>query len=404
MSEEFIEDTSVDNQFTDTHSVDDSPSSSARMRDTTQERERKPYDPGEHRANIRDTIRESVAEATEAAEAREAEETPQEAPQEAKPKRERTRLEDGDHQGASGQEPAQQEALAAPTSWTREAKEAWNTLPDRVKQEVIKREADMQRGVDQFKAQVAQQYGELDQALAPYQEVIRHFNKTPGQAVNQLFAWHDAFTRDPDRAFPAVMQSYGFDPARLFAAYGIDPNAFRQFMYQYQQQNPQYQQNVVTQQWQEQQNRIAALERADIQRNQAYQQAMWNQQVEATNAYLQNWSKDKPYFPQVQVMMGHLLTPDPQTGIAAVPLRADGTVDLDLAYDMAIHGMPEIRAQREAEAQAKRQKAEMDRRRRNAGGSIAPGAPFGTVNRGSGPQKGLSVRDSIRQAIVEHSN
>lgn len=316
----------------------------------------------------------------------------------------------------------------APASWTKNAKEAWSNLPDIIKQEVTKRETDMQKGVESLKTQ----YKEIDEAIAPYTPVIKQFQKTPAQAVSQLFAWFDALAKNPDQAFPALLQSYRYEPARLLASYGIDPNAlyqFIQFQQQYQQQGSQQQQQTngqappqddippaVKQYIGGLQQELSELKNQVGYHFNGLAQTFAEQNAAKTQEMLDRWASDKPYFDEVRVMMGHLLTPDPQTGQAAVPLK-DGKVDLDTAYEMAIYALPDVRnrvwQEQQASAEAARKaKAEADFRAqqerankaRRASGSLTTSAPGAQVSRRDAPQKGISVRDSLKAAISELSS
>src|SRR5262249_13576935 len=102
-----------------------------------------------------------------------------------------------------------------PASWTKDAKEIWSEVPERARAEIAKREKDMEKGVKELKSK----YKEIDEAIAPYDTVISEFGKTRGQAVGQLFAWFDALAKNPDQAFPALIQSYKYDPRKVVEAF-----------------------------------------------------------------------------------------------------------------------------------------------------------------------------------------
>ena len=282
-----------------------------------------------------------------------------------------------------------------PTSWTREAKAEWGKLPARIQQEIRKREDDMQRGV----AQLRQGYEEIDQALAPWHGEMQAFGKTPGQTIAQLFAWYDALEKNPDAAVPALLQSYRYPVARLVQAYG--PDRILRELGWHAQRTPQGQILLTRNPQAAQQQDISAqVQQAVAPYIQYVQQQDARRQAEIervnednTRRYLDDWAKDKPYFNDVRKLMATLLTPDPNTGQASVPLK-DDHVDLDTAYKWA------VRAKKGDQFAAQRDKA---RRARSAASSIAPSSP-GPTN-GARPQRerprSTSVRDSIRDAIVE---
>ena len=302
------------------------------------------------------------------------------------------------------------QAKGAPASWGKSSKEAWSTLPEQVRAEVLKRESDMEKGVASLKAK----YDEVDKAIAPHLEAIKQYGKTPGQAVGQLFAWFEALAKNPDQAIPALIQSYNYDPRKIMAAFGIKPEVAAPKAEVEEQPEgdipPAVQQYIS-----KLEERQKALESQVGQQLNGVTSMFQEQSMAKTHEVLNNWAKDKPYFNEVRTFMGHLLTPDPNTGVAAVPLK-DGRVDLDSAYEMAVYANPEIRAkilaENEVKAEAGRQakiKAEQKAQQeaadkaRRASGSIKTASPGADVAR-KVPTKGKSVRESIQAAREELSS
>jgi len=145
-------------------------------------------------------------------------------------------------------------------------------------------------------------------------------------------------------------------------------------------------------------------------------QGFAEQNAAKTQEMLERWAADKPHFNQVRTLMGHLLTPDPNTGQAAVPLR-DGKVDLDAAYEAAVYASPEVRSLVLADQQAKADAArkakqeanlkmqqEKTAKARQASGSLTKSAPSGEVSRRQVPEKGKTVKESLREAIAQLSD
>lgn len=373
--------------------------------------------PGDRASSVRDDIRSAIRETEDNTYERKPYDAVEE-PREAKPKAERkarrTREElDRDMEAANAAFDGQQDAgeadtgdaepvareaeqgsQEAPASWTKEAKKEWAKAPARIKQEVLKREADIQKGVQQLQAR----YGEIDAAIAPYHEAIKQFNKTPGAAVAQLFGWFQALAADPDRALPALMASYRYNPEKLVRTYlqnrGIDPNILNNARL-----NPALQYNqrlqALEQATMAQQQHFQQQQQAYQQQQQAIAQQRQAEQLANTETMLNSWAESKPHFEKVRVLMGHLLTPVPNTGQAPVPLKRDGTIDLETAYRWA------VRAQLGDRAAADRDYASSARRKTSLSGS-APGYSNGRADRG--PPRGVSVRDSIKNAIAEASN
>jgi len=295
-----------------------------------------------------------------------------------------------------------------PSAWTKDAKAAWDDIPNHVKAAITKREADVEKGVKELK----DKYSEFDKAVAPHLDEIKRFNKTPGQAVAQIFQWFEALSKNPDQAFPALIQSYGYDPRKIAAAFGLN---------QTQQAQPQVkpEQEAEPEVEGEEMPSWAKTLKDTIEqtRQQQYymQQNFAEQSLAKTHELLETWAKEKPYFQDVRIMMGHLLTPDPNTGVAAIPLK-DGRIDLDAAYDAAIWARPDIRAKILADETAKADAArkakqtqeaklqsEQAAKAKRAAGSISPQTPSGELSK-KPVTKGKTVKQSIRDAMEELSS
>jgi hypothetical protein len=148
-----------------------------------------------------------------------------------------------------------------------------------------------------------------------------------------------------------------------------------------------------------------------------FQQHVAEQNAAKTQEMLERWATDKKYFDRIRTKMGYLLSPDPTSGQALIPLK-DGKVDLDEAYSQAIWMDPEIRqeilAEQQVQADAARKskqteaiKAQQEKseKARRASGSLVTSSPGSEVGRrGSAPGKSVSVRDSLKAAISELSD
>ena len=268
---------------------------------------------------------------------------------------------------------------------------------------MLKREADMAKGVEELKGK----YKDIDTAFAPHMDAIRRHGHTPAQATAQLFGWFQALAANPKVAFPALAKSFNIDLATLIA-------------------QPQQQQQPAGGEQQqpagaippELQKYITDLQAELGQVKQAFTQEIgglkstFQQQSEAkTQEILSAWSKDKPHFEAVRGLMAQLI----QSG--AVPLK-DGQVDLDGAYDMALYANPQVRQQvlterQEAAKAASLAKAAAEKKAqqeqaagaRKAAVSVNGGAPGGVGAAQAKPKgKGKSVRESILEAREELSS
>lgn len=77
----------------------------------------------------------------------------------------------------------------APPEWTAAAKSMWNDVPERIKQEVLKRENDSKAGVARLKDELGEQaaFGQRIQSVVdPYKAVIAAEGSTPEAAVGEM--------------------------------------------------------------------------------------------------------------------------------------------------------------------------------------------------------------------------
>lgn len=104
----------------------------------------------------------------------------------------------------------QAEAQAAPggppPGWSPAAKAAFNELPDAVKQSVIKREDEINRGFAKLR-----DYKELD----PYVEMARQSGITLPQALDRYVEAEKLLERDPVSGLKWLCQNYNVDPRQL---------------------------------------------------------------------------------------------------------------------------------------------------------------------------------------------
>jgi hypothetical protein len=301
---------------------------------------------------------------------------------------------------------------AAPTSWSKASKEIWRDLPETARREIMRREKDMEKGVKQLK----DRYQDLESACTPeFKQACADFNKTPGQAFAQMHAWYTSLAKNPDVTWPALIKSYGYDPRRIIESFYPGAIAEHQWMQNvlrqawgdqvYQQAlqqahgrhaQQQRQQQVYNRQYQD------AVNRGVQQRMDPYLQQQRAENVRRTEEYLNDWASGKPHFEKVRVLMGHLLTPDPETGQAAVPL-VDNKIDLDTAYERACWMDPETRQKILREQEREKARAQRDYQNKlAAGSSISSSAPGSSVGRPTAPKsRGLSVRQSLFEAVDE---
>lgn len=105
------------------------------------------------------------------------------------------------------------ELLQAPKTWRKEAAEAFSSLPAMVQAEIVKREQDIFRGIEQYKshAQVGQVF---DSALKPFIPLFQRFNLNPADAAKRALTAHFNLTLSSPAAKVGLARS-------LLSDYGI---------------------------------------------------------------------------------------------------------------------------------------------------------------------------------------
>lgn len=86
------------------------------------------------------------------------------------------------------------DSVAPPKTWRAEASAMWAQLPPAVQQEVLKREADIFQGIEQYR-DLAQTGRVFQQAIAPFQEHFRAAGMDPVATVGNLLNAHHVLAR-----------------------------------------------------------------------------------------------------------------------------------------------------------------------------------------------------------------
>lgn len=266
-------------------------------------------------------------------------------------------------------QPKASEAIGPPPGWSVESKGLFATLPDPLKQDILKREKEVSDGF-KSKSDEIKRYTEIEQVLASARPIYQQAGvRSDAEAISRLFQV-EASLRNPAtrmQTFNALAQQYGIN--------FNSPNPQAQIPDQL---RPVYDQfGQITQQ-------VSSLQ-GELQRS----------REEKVSETLAAFSKDKPHFEKVRVRMGQLI----QAG-AVQPS------DLDGAYQQAIWADPEIRAaliKEQTEKQAAEQiKAQQQRTQSARAAAISPGtrAPSGPVANGKDTGK-KSVRDTLLASVKE---
>lgn len=268
------------------------------------------------------------------------------------------------------------EVSAAPQGWSLGAKAKWTELPADIRAEITKRETDIHRGMTRMDEE-RQFARNMYQAVSPYEAAFRAEGvSAPQYVANVLNVAYTLRTADPftkAQTLAGLAQQFGVDLKLLAPSQDGQP------------QNPEL--AALKQQYSELHQNFTRQQ----QEQQRAQQEAARQEQERIQQSIQTFASDPAnrYFNDVAPVMGALI----QSGQAAT---------MKEAYEMAVHARPDIRAQLQAEENAKResdrlaaQKAEEAKRK----GKSVRGGPGGSMPAPVNPN--ASVREDLEAAFAE---
>ncbi len=289
---------------------------------------------------------------------------------------------------------AKRTVIPAPDNWKNEAE--WERTPAKIRQRIIAREAEVASGIKQY-SDKARAFDEYEQVLGPRRQEMARIGVSPAQVIGRALEWMDNLAVQDQNTKAGYFKM-------LADNFGLDWNALLPYVQQSDDggSNTNAVPHVV-------QERMTMLERQNqmlAQQLQGISGNLQSQQDNAARMYLSEWAKDKPHYTKVQSLMRTLLEQ------GTIPLNADGSLNLDAAYNMAIHADPSVRELVRLEEQEKANADNLEKARkakkakqlalqkaRAANGSLKPGAP----NQSTAAKKmnGLSVRDTIAHSLKE---
>jgi hypothetical protein len=183
----------------------------------------------------------------------------------------------------------------APASWKGEAKAVWAALPLQARQEVVRRERDIER-VQRDAAQDRQRVESIQQVIAPYNDLVAtNYGGNPLQAVQSLLQVERVMTSAPTHEKAQFV-------ANLIKHYKVDIDALDQFLSG--QVAPEVQQ--VSQIDQLLARRLAPLEQVIQTLQQSREQASQTQ-VNMTVQAMAVDTTNYPHFEQVREVMADLI-------------------------------------------------------------------------------------------------
>ncbi len=274
-----------------------------------------------------------------------------------------------------------------PAPLTKAEKAAWADWPEEARRAYIKRDQDATKGVDELK----QKYQDVDQGFSEIDHHLKQRGLTRGEHIRNS----NRFIFGLEGAIDGVRPGQAL--AALAYAKGISYDDAIQALQHLKQNYPQQQQQggFVN---------LAPQDRAALNAASQLQERMNAQAAQENVARLEAFKENHPYFDYVNIQMGLLLAPNQLVGNRSVIPLKNGRPDMETAYKVACQMNPEVQALMAQEKLAKEAKA---RKQTNGQGQPKPlssrQSPSGADTRNtSQPARGLSVRDSLKQAIEQH--
>ena len=221
----------------------------------------------------------------------------------------------------------------APASWKKEAKGEWNALPLQARQEIHRREMEVQRVLNET-APIRQEIQQFREVVTPFMARIQSLGVTPHQAVGELlkadYALATGTPAQKAQFIDKLLQDYGVDIKELDSAIARRLGGGGQ----QQSQQPAFDPNQITQLVQQQLNQALA----PIYQQQQQEQQRIIQQAEMT---VEQMALDPkyPHFDTVRQDMADLLQVKAQRGVYITPQQA---------YTMAVAQNPELSAMQQA--------------------------------------------------------
>lgn len=219
--------------------------------------------------------------------------------------------------------------LALPKSIKKEYEPHWNQTPAELRQALIQREADYEKGINQYKTQAEQAQGVIDQ-FKPYEWMLRNEGATPQTAIAPLLQTaailRTGTPQQKAQSVAQVMQQFNIPIEHIQAMFGQQNGAAVL--------NPEY--NQLSQQVQ---HLTQSLQQQEQAQNQRAMSVIEQFAADPTHAHFQTLQPK---------MLALLQTPHLMGGVQHMSEREK----LQLAYDTALSLDPQLSAQEAAQQQA----------------------------------------------------
>jgi len=209
-----------------------------------------------------------------------------------------------------------------PTTWRTEAKLKWEKIDPGIREEILKREEDIGRGITHYK-QMADYGNAVQQTVQPYMPMINAAGSTPQKTIGSMLdTYYQLRTADPQQKSQLLLQ--------VAQQHGADMSVF---------------QNGIDPGQVEMQNHLQPLQ-AEIQqlkyhltqRDQQAQQFEVSQAQNDIHAFSSALNDDgKPRYPHFDIVRNQM------ADLIESNERAGNKITLEQAYENAIWQTPEIR-------------------------------------------------------------
>lgn len=275
-------------------------------------------------------------------------------------------------------------AAIPPATWSASAKAIYATLPEVARKEIVKREQDYSRGIQQH-AEKAKIADTLMREIQPYEAMLRSEGSTPDRAIASLLrSAYVLRTASPQQKTELIMQ--------IAQQYGADLSQF-----QGQRQPAEGQQDLS-----QVQQMVQQLVAPHLQRIQSWEQ----QQTQAQQA--QSMQMEQDIQSQIEAFQSatnedgtpkHLYFENVRPLMSAYFANGQAT-DLEQAYEMACWANPEVRAALLADQQRAAEAQRLEEAKRKA--QLARNASFGVTGQGGAGISGAtqsSLRDELASQL-----
>jgi hypothetical protein len=262
------------------------------------------------------------------------------------------------------------DALAAPSTWPAEHREAFSELPEEQQNFMLQREKERDVAFTRKTTELAEQRREVEGVagvLAPYKEQMRAHGISEAEYISRLMSYDNALRQNPQAAIGQLAQHYGINLSNDSGADWEDETPS----------DPQFQQ--LQQQLNQQSAELKSFKQGQINREQQHLVG----QVEGFATEQDSKGNLKhPHFEAVRERMGRLV-------------KAEETTDLQVAYEMAVR-MDDKLYKKSIEAERKAVATQEDSRRKAAVDKAKKASP----GRTSGSPPSGSVKDSDLDSIL----